>query len=180
MMKSYVFRILRVSRMETRLTVHRPLDILKLWGGPMGCLGQRLLVPWTRKNIPLKNRMIQHCPNVLLKFQYVHVWLFCQSMRKSDLGDVTSQRQEHADEQRRRPASPRPVQRVFDRGACPRSRSHGARRGRAVTCVLSACRRSPDSGKRAALPSAARYLLGRSPTGCLGRSTIRSYFTRWQ
>ena len=35
-------RILQVFRTETWLTVYRPLDILKLFGGPTGCLGQRL------------------------------------------------------------------------------------------------------------------------------------------
>ena len=34
--------ILRVFRTGTWLTVCRPLDILKLFEGPMGCLGQRL------------------------------------------------------------------------------------------------------------------------------------------
>ena len=46
-----VLNILRVFRVGTWSTVHRPLDIIqKLLGDPIGGLGQRLSVFWTLGN----------------------------------------------------------------------------------------------------------------------------------
>ena len=49
--KYQLLQILRVSRLETWLTVYRALDILKQFGGSKGRFGQRLSMHMQRKRL---------------------------------------------------------------------------------------------------------------------------------